>query len=509
MTTQDATTPHAVAEIDHQVLTGLAGHSDPVQLAQLCQQLKLDQSQVSAVCLLRSQQGQIDLTEETRSVLKLGKKGQAMVGVPFPERTIARALESLGGRAEMPVVAHEAGIDAKEVGQTLRYLKSKGWADQVGKELVLTEKGKTESHHPQPDEVLTNQLEGHEREATPADDEALKLLEGRSGIIDARPRVLRSARLTAVGREFVGAGLEVRKEVTALTNAMLLSGEWRNVDLRPYDVTKPAEPVYAGKVHPLVRIFQQTRQVFLELGFTETVSPYVESSFWDFDALFQPQDHPARDMQDTFYVARPAVSKLPDEAIVEAVGRTHRDGGDTGSSGWRYDWDREITTRPVLRTHTTASTIRALAADPTAPRKVFCVGPVFRRETVDYKHLPVFHQVDGIIIDEHGSFASLLGTLKAFYTKMGFKRFQFRPAFFPYTEPSVEIFVWSDKKNDWVEMGGAGMFRPEVTRPLGCTSPVLAWGLGLERLAMFSYDLSSIGELYRARLQWLKETALR
>ena len=98
----------------------------------------------------------------------------------------------------------------------------------------------------------------------------------------------------------------------------------------------------------------------------------------------------------------------------------------------------------------------------------------------------------------------MLGTLEAFYRKMGFTKFQFRPAFFPYTEPSVEIFVWSEKKSDWVEMGGAGMFRPEVTEPLGCTSPVLAWGLGLERLAMFTYDLSSIGELYRARLSWLK-----
>ena len=150
----------------------------------------------------------------------------------------------------------------------------------------------------------------------------------------------------------------------------------------------------------------------------------------------------------------------------------------------------------------------ALAEDPAPPRKVFCVGKVFRRETVDYKHLPVFYQVDGIIIDEHASFASLLGTLEAFYRKMGFEKFQFRPAFFPYTEPSVVLFFYLEETQDWVEMGGAGVFRPEATEPFGCKVPVLAWGLGLERLAMFRYALNDIRQIYVADLNWLKEAEL-
>jgi phenylalanyl-tRNA synthetase alpha chain len=162
----------------------------------------------------------------------------------------------------------------------------------------------------------------------------------------------------------------------------------------------------------------------------------------------------------------------------------------------------------VLRTHTTSTTVRALAADPVGPRRVFTVGRVFRRETIDYKHLPVFHQVDGIVVDADASFASLLGTLAAFYRKMGFEQFQFRPAFFPYTEPSVEVYIWFEKKKDWVEMGGAGIFRPEVTEPLGCRVPVLAWGLGLERLAMMRYDLSDIRDLYLPDTEWLKGVPL-
>lgn len=482
------------------------------EISELASALSADQSQVAALGVLGQQQNFIQIEEAPLRMFRLGKKGPA----GLPDRAIAKALSELGGSAEMPACAEKAGLESKEVGQALRWLKLKGWVDQQGKTLQLTESGQqavqSSGQLGADEELLSILSDGSEK--TESDlacidlKKANELLEGRSGYVDLRERTRRSLRLTELGAQRVQAGLVVKTQVTALTHEMMLSGAWKDAEFRSYDIQLKSEDVYPAKMHPLVNVFQQTRRVFLELGFSETVSSYVESSFWDFDALFQPQDHPARDMQDTFYVARPSSCQLPDRQTVERVRQTHETGGDTGSVGWRYRWNEEMTKRPVLRTHTTASTIRALAANPNAPRKVFCVGPVFRRETVDYKHLPVFHQVDGIIVDEKGSFASLLGTLKAFYSKMGFQKFQFRPAFFPYTEPSVEIFVWSDKKNDWVEMGGAGMFRPEVTEPLGCKSPVLAWGLGLERLAMFRYELSSIGELYRARLGWLKETSL-
>jgi len=502
-------------EIDYLVLTALAERQRPVEVLTLAAELDQDQSKVTAVCLARAEMGQIELAEQPLVELRLGAKGQPLVGRPLPERQIVEALERAGGSAEMSELPGLTGLEQKEVGQSLRWLKNKGWADKQGKALALLEEGRTALlGQPGPDERLIVKLgrgpaTEEELRAKGVDvSAALALLEGRTGVVERRERRRRLVRLTDAGRALVEAGIEPRREVNQLTAELLASGEWRNVELRPYDVSLPSEPVHPGKEHPLVTVFQQTRRVFLEMGFSEIVSPYVESSFWDFDALFQPQDHPARDMQDTFYIGRPRRSRLPGEELVERVRRTHEDGGDTGSVGWRYRWSQDLAHRPVLRTHTTASTIRALAADPRPPRKVFCVGPVFRRETVDYKHLPVFHQVDGIIIDEHASFASLLGTLSAFYGKMGFSRFQFRPAFFPYTEPSVEVFVWAEAKRDWVEMGGAGMFRPEVTMPLGCRVPVLAWGLGLERLAMFRYQVGSIGELYRSRLSWLKEVAL-
>jgi phenylalanyl-tRNA synthetase alpha chain len=514
----------SLPEVDVKVLTALAARSEPIAIQELALELGIDQSKVTAACQALAETGQLEIVERIEKELRLGAKARQYPGGELPEAVIARAHAGAPGKS-VPIaeLGPSAGLDKKLAGEAIRQLEQTGWARKEKGALVF--------------DVTEAQIAGSaanaitkisfqrgperwipEAELARAVNEALgteagyetarQELKARSGILDEKERKARMVTLTALGREIVKEGIAPRGQVNQLTSELLLSGEWADVDLRPYDVKLEAEPVFPGKEHPLVSVFSRTRRVFLEMGFEEIVSSYVESSFWDFDALFQPQDHPAREMQDTFYIARPSECRLPDDSIVERVRRTHEDGGETGSVGWRYRWNPEIARRPVLRTHTTASTIRALAQDPRSPRKVFCVGPVFRRETVDYKHLPVFHQVDGVIIDERASFATLLGTLAAFYRKMGFERFQFRPGFFPYTEPSVEVFVWLEKKHDWVEMGGAGMFRPEVTEPFGCKSPVLAWGLGLERLAMFRYDLSSIGELYRARLPFLKETPL-
>jgi phenylalanyl-tRNA synthetase alpha chain len=314
--------------------------------------------------------------------------------------------------------------------------------------------------------------------------------------------------LTARGIDAFKPTISVVKERNTLTPEDLESGAWREIKLRPYDVTLAARDIYPAKIHPLRKIIEQTRTAFLEMGFAEVVSPMVESAFWNFDALFQPQDHPAREMQDTFYMRHPAEVPLPDASIVEPVRRTHEDGWETGSEGWGYTWSPERSKQVVLRTHTTAATIRALAKNPNPPGKFFCVGWTYRNETISFKHLPVFHQVDGIIIDEEANLASLMGTLQEFYSKMGFGRVKFKPAFYPYTEPSVDVVVYMESRGKWLEMGGAGIFRPEVTLPLGCKQPVLAWGLGIERLAMLRFGLADIRELYRPSLDSLEGVPL-
>ncbi|MGQ9708485.1 MAG: phenylalanine--tRNA ligase subunit alpha, partial [bacterium] len=392
--------------------------------------------------------------------------------------------------------------------------------------LTLTEKGKMAlSGTVEPDEVIVAYLAEEETASVPElksklvgvdVEKGVAMLQARGELVRIKKRVVRTFRLTEKGvleaKEQAGLATgftpdSIPEEVTQLEPEMLATGSWRNLRFRRYDVTLPVKPRYPGKEHPLQRIVAEARRAFLEMGFEETSSPIVEIAFWDFDALFQPQDHPAREMQDTFYLSESESHKLPDDSIVRRVAQTHEDGADTGSKGWRYHWDKKEAARLLLRTHTTAATIRALAQNPKPPRKVFCIGKVFRRENMDATHLPEFIQIDGIIVDENASLVTLFGTLAQFYRKMGAKEVRFRPSYFPYTEPSVEVFAHLGRLG-WVEMGGAGVFRQEVTRPLGCPVRVLAWGLGLERLAMMRFGVNDIRKLYWADINWLREAKL-
>jgi len=505
-------------QAQYDVLTRLGQAPGPLAIPELAAALGLDQSPVTAACAELVRAGYVQIEESAYTELRLGPEAEPYTQKPLPERIVVRVLAACGGRCRITEVPQHCELSAGEVGGCLRWLKERGWARKEGDTLVLTAVAEPPdtAPPPQPDEELIRALAGG-RVAPQGDLEAeglrvadaVKLLAPRKGFLVLKERTVRKVSLTEAGRRLLAAGVRGRRRVTQLTPELLTDGGWRTVDLQPYDVTLAAKRLYPGKEHPFQRTLDRVRRVFLEMGFEEVASPWVESGFWDFDALFQPQDHPARDMQDTFYVARPGRCRLPDEALVDRIRATHENGGDTGSTGWQYRWSRELAQKPVLRTHTTATTIRALARHTQGrPGKYFTIGPVFRRETADYKHLPVFHQVDGIIVDRHASLATLIGTLSAFYAKMGFPRVKVLPSFFPYTEPSAEVLLYLERRRDWVEMGGSGVFRPEVTLPLGISDRVLAWGLGLERLAMFVHGVESIGKLFYAAMPWLREEPL-
>lgn len=503
-------------QIQYEVLGNLGQQPQPINIAELAANLDRDQSPVMAACTELREAGLLRIDEVAFDEFSLDKAGRHFVETPLPERTIVGVLLAQNGSCKLTEIPSHCDLDSAQVGQSLRWLNQRGWTKKEGDTLVLSDKGRAENGVKQPDELLLTALSG-ERVARKKElaaegidvDAAARLLAKRKGFLSIKPRTDRKASISDKGRQLLASGVSGRKQVTQLTPELLADGGWRNVDLQPYDVTLAAKKLHPGKEHAFQRTLDKVRRVFLEMGFTEIASPWVESSFWDFDALFQPQDHPARDMQDTFYIGKPDHCQLPGEEFVERIKNTHENGGDTGSTGWQYRWDRELAHKPVLRTHTTAATCRALAAHPPGqPGKYFIVGPVFRRETADYKHLPVFYQVDGIIVDRHASLATLLGTLAAFYKKMGFPKTRFRPSFFPYTEPSAEALLWFENRQEWVEMGGSGIFRPEVTLPLGCRDRVLAWGLGLERLAMMIHNLKAIGDLYFATMPWLREAPL-
>ena len=269
-----------------------------------------------------------------------------------------------------------------------------------------------------------------------------------------------------------------------------------------FDISAPCADAPVGQAHVVSIFMDRVRQIMAELGFEEMDGPLIESTFWNFDALFQPQDHPARDLADTFYLE--GASPLPgDKALVSRIKAAHK-------NGWKYAWKESEASRIVLRTHTTALSARYLSLHKdNKPKKFFAVGKVFRNEATDFKHLAEFHQVEGIISWEGATFRDLLGVIREFYGKLGFKKIRFRPSFFPYTEPSLEIEVFFERRAQWLELGGAGIFRPEVSIPLAGVYPILAWGLSLERPLMLLLGLEDIRAFYRNDIDFLKDTRLK
>ncbi|MBM2851730.1 MAG: phenylalanyl-tRNA synthetase subunit alpha [Candidatus Nitrosotenuis sp.] len=266
------------------------------------------------------------------------------------------------------------------------------------------------------------------------------------------------------------------------------------------DVTADAPVVFAARTHPLKDVINEIRETFVSLGFTEILGNLAQPSFWNFDALFTPQDHPAREMQDTFYIKGKTAEKFATPEQISQVSQSHK-------NGWKYDWNVDAAKKMVLRTHTTCVTIKYLAENKPEDARVFSLGRVFRNEKVSYKHLVEFNQVEGIVVGKNVSLRDLMGIQKEFYRKMGLYKIKFWPTFFPYTEPSLQTMVYNEKLDKWVELFGMGIFRPEVTKPFGITRPVLAWGGGIERIAMLKYGLDDVREFYNNNLGWLRNAS--
>ena len=450
----------------------------------------------------------IEVDKEVQETYSLTEDGIHYANQGLPVRKILDVLAEKR-QIRMKDLASETGIDKKEANIALGWLRRKDWAQIDKGVLNITDFGKEFADKLDNDEEVLNYLKANADGVKLFTDDlrdGFKKLTSRKNILNIKKETSHSFKILPKGEEILKHGFTIQEQATQLTHQQLKDGEWKSLQYRPYDINAEAPIFFAGKKHPLRVIIDEIREIFLNMGFSEDKGSYVESAFWNFDSLFQPQDHAAREMQDTFYLKNPLTCDLPDEDLVKLTAETHETGGGTGSIGWKYDWSEDIARQSVLRTHTTGiSTKHLFEHEP--PIKMFSVGRVFRRETFDYKHLPEFHQVEGLVCDEGISFQNLLGTLKEFYKKLGFE-VRFRPAYFPYTYLSTETEIYLEEKESWIELGGAGMFRPEVLKPLGINQPALAFGLGIERLAMIRYDVSDIRMLYKSDIKWLRELNL-
>jgi len=263
------------------------------------------------------------------------------------------------------------------------------------------------------------------------------------------------------------------------------------------DVEAKVPKIFVARTHPLKDTIDEIREIFVTLGFSEILGNMTQSSFWNFDALFTPQDHPARELQDTFYLDKISAKKIGTPEQIRNVSESHK-------KNWRYQWDINEARKMVLRTHTTCVTIKHLAENKPDEARIFSLGRVFRNEKVSYKHLVEFNQIEGIVVGKDANLRNLMGIQREFYKRIGITKIKFWPTFFPYTEPSLQTMVYNERLGKWIELFGMGIFRPEVTKPLGITKPVLAWGGGIERIAMLKYGLDDVREFYNNNLGWLR-----
>uniref|UniRef100_A0A3Q3M357 phenylalanine--tRNA ligase n=1 Tax=Mastacembelus armatus TaxID=205130 RepID=A0A3Q3M357_9TELE len=308
----------------------------------------------------------------------------------------------------------------------------------------------------------------------------------------------------------------ITKQEAELTPEMVASGSWREKKFKPYNFEAMGVAPDCGHLHPLLKVRTQFRQIFLEMGFTEMpTNNFIESSFWNFDSLFQPQQHPARDQHDTFFLADPALAHEFPQDYLDRVKRVHSEGG-YGSQGYKYDWRIEEAQKNILRTHTTAVSARMLyklaQQEKFTPVKYFSIDRVFRNETLDATHLAEFHQIEGVVADYGLTLGDLMGVLHQFFTKLGITKLRFKPAYNPYTEPSMEVFSYHEGLKKWVEVGNSGVFRPEMLLPMGLPEDVsvIAWGLSLERPTMIKYGINNIRELvgHKVNLQMVYDSPI-
>ncbi len=498
-----------LSHLEKRTLLALDEHGGAASPSELTESGEFQQeSQVmNAVSWLNSKE-LVEVDEKVTYYYSLAKK--SVGDKDLPERTALKYLKKVGGKCSIQELSEGSGLDGKKTGIAVGWLRKKKWADTVkeGGETVLemTSKGKKALREKGKDEELIRKLskEG-ELPLEELDEYAVKKLKSRKELLDEEQRISRTVILTDEGKKVVDKGIELKPQISQLTPDIIRTGAWKEAEIRPYDIQAFAPTAYGGKRHPMKREIEVVRRVFLDMGFTEINYDFIQSAFWNFDALFSPQDHPARDLQDTFYLSRPATVDI-DEEVAERVMAMHEDGGDTRSSGWGYRWSKEEAQRAVLRTHTTVATLRHLSENPEPPVKAFGLDWNFRSEKSDATHLSQFIQIEGVVMEEGANLNMLIGLMKEFYRKMGFDDVKVRPSYFPFTEPSLEVYA--KYKGDYLEMGGAGIFREEVTRPHGIDCPVLAWGLGLERLVMLRLGIDDIRDCYTDDLTFLREYPL-
>ncbi len=477
-------------------------------IQEICEKSNLDRVSVIRSLEYLQNKGIIKLSYKTKKIIEIGVNGALYRKKGLPERRLLNLLDQKR-IIKLQDAQKQSKLSDDEFKASIGALKKKALIEVKNGNVMFT--GDKE-------EISKKSLEELFLESLPLEYDslkseqlhALKMLERRKDIVQTKDVKKIEVKITEIGEKVLESKEKTQDLIEQITPDILKKeSQWKRKKFRRYDTSSPVPKISGGKRHFVSQSTDYARRIWTDMGFKEMTGDMIVSSFWNFDALFTAQDHPVRDMQDTFFINRK--TELPDKKLVKSVKESHEKGLDK-SKGWKYSWNEEEAKKLVLRTHTTCLSAQTLAKlkQKDLPAKFFAIGKCFRNETVDWSHSFEFNQTEGIVIDSNANFRHLLGYLKQFFKKMGFEKVRFRPAYFPYTEPSVEIDVFNPEKKVWLELGGAGIFRPEVTIPLlGKNIPVLAWGPGFDRTLMEYYEIKDLRELYKNDLTKLRKMKFR
>ena len=496
----------SLSQIERKVLPFLPGNVDSIE-----ERSGLDRTTILRALEFLKNKKLVNVNVEERRVVDLGVNGIYYQKKGLPERKL---LDILGKKEGFLLreIKNLTGLNDNEAKVSVGVLKKKALAEIKEGRIVFTGT-KEEVAKKMLEELLLEGLPRDLEDLKPEEKLALKNLQDRKEIIELKEGKNIETELTELGKEISQGKLDVAL-IEKLNMKMIKTATWKGKKFRRYDILGPVPKVYGGKRHFVNQSTDYAKKIWLEMGFKEMAGSLVQTGFWNFDALFTAQDHPVREEQDTFYI-KDLKGKLPaDKPFIEAVKKSHEGGNFIAggvSKGWGSDWHEEEPKKVLLRTHTTclsAQTLKKIAEDVKKgkPAKYFALGKCFRNETVDWSHGFEFNQTEGIVVEENANFRQLLGYLVEFFKKMGYEKIRIRPGYFPYTEPSLEIDVFHPERKCWVELGGAGMFRPELTVPIfGKHVPVLAWGPGVDRIIMEYFGIKDLREMYKNNITKLRD----
>jgi len=415
----------------------------------------------------------------------------------FPEEELVEKVKSHGGEIAISSIKDQIG---------LIWAKKNGWIEISEGKARLKKEAHTGEYAQRKvfNALISGSGKAHLTNTIRSNPDVVKLLESRKLLTINRAERIEDISLTDAGKEAISKWSGGSGEIAELTRDIITKRAWTDKKFRKYDINAVVDGIYPARAHPVMEFIDIVRNTWMRMGFTEVEGPIVESAFWNFDALFVPQDHPTRDMQDTFFLSNPESIEIEDRELMGRISAMHR-------KGWQMQWKEKLATQAVLKTQSTAATIRhvrkiasALKEGETA--RFFSVGKTFRNESIDYKHLAEFYQVDGMVIGDGVNLANLIHVISEFYARLGFvmgKDIHIRPSYFPFVEPGMEVY-YTPEDGSKIELLGSGVIRKEISKAMGTNKRILAWGGGIDRLLLKGLKIESITELYRNSMEWLR-----